>query len=55
METITWLQQHDDRARRIARNAKRFASLHLHRQARLCYYKELFTEMSKLYRWATRT
>jgi hypothetical protein len=46
-----WLKQNDERARRIARNGKRFASLHLHRQARLCYYRELFAEMSKLYRW----
>ena len=43
-------KSHDDRARRIARNAKRFASLHLHRQARLCYYRELFSEMAPMFK-----
>ena len=50
VDTVKWLQAHDDKARRIARAGKRFASLHLHRQARLCYYRELFEEMSKLYK-----
>jgi hypothetical protein len=54
VDTVTWLRQHDERARRIARSGKRFATLHLHRQARLCYYKELFSEMSQLYKWVLR-
>lgn len=54
LEAIEWLKANDDVAKRIARNAKSFALQHLTRPARLCYYKELFTRLGKLYRWVRR-
>jgi hypothetical protein len=50
LQVTAQLAAADDWAEKVAMAAQRFASLHLHRQARLCYYKELFTEMSRLFR-----
>jgi hypothetical protein len=49
---VGWLKAHDDVAQRIAEAAQEFAVRHLHRDARLCYYRTLLTELGKRMRCA---
>ncbi|PNH08717.1 KDEL motif-containing protein 2 [Tetrabaena socialis] len=51
VDTVRWAQEHDDEAARIAANAQRFAVRHLHRGARLCYYRTLVEELGKRMRY----
>ncbi|KAG2447021.1 hypothetical protein HYH02_008174 [Chlamydomonas schloesseri] len=44
---VKWALQHDAEAQRIAEAAQAFAVKHLHRGARLCYYRTLIEEMGK--------
>jgi hypothetical protein len=52
IETIATLRADDGLARRIAANGQKFANRHLNRAARLCYYREVITQMARLFRWA---
>ncbi|KAG2447019.1 hypothetical protein HYH02_008172 [Chlamydomonas schloesseri] len=47
LERIKWAKEHDAEAQRIAEAAQAFAVKHLHRGARLCYYRTLIEEMGK--------
>ncbi|KAG2488341.1 hypothetical protein HYH03_013031 [Edaphochlamys debaryana] len=47
IQAIRWAQANDQQAATIAANAQRFAVRHLHRRARLCYYRILMEELAK--------
>jgi hypothetical protein len=51
---VKWLREHDNVARTVALNAKRFAATHLGDEGRMCYIKVLFEEMAQLYRGTVR-
>ncbi|GFR45052.1 hypothetical protein Agub_g6423, partial [Astrephomene gubernaculifera] len=51
LDVVRWAQQHDDQAAAIAANAQQFAVRHLHRNARLCYYRSLIEELGKKMRY----
>ncbi|GIL82405.1 hypothetical protein Vretimale_11856 [Volvox reticuliferus] len=48
---IEWLKSHDVEAERMAVATQQFAVRHLHRNARLCYYRTLMTELGKRMRF----
>jgi hypothetical protein len=50
LATVSALRADDGLARRIAANGGRFARKHLSKPARLCYYREVITQMSTLFR-----
>ncbi|PNH08722.1 KDEL motif-containing protein 1, partial [Tetrabaena socialis] len=51
VDVVRWAQEHDEEAARIAANAQQFAEAHLHRGARLCYYRTLIEELGKRMRY----
>jgi hypothetical protein len=50
LEVLAQLRANDDMARQMALNAQRFARAHLSRPARLCYYREVFSRMARLFK-----
>ncbi|KAK3280086.1 hypothetical protein CYMTET_12058, partial [Cymbomonas tetramitiformis] len=48
---IQWATENDEVVERIAAAGRKFASAHLRRHGRLCYWKELLTAYSKLMRY----
>ncbi|PNW76532.1 hypothetical protein CHLRE_11g467670v5 [Chlamydomonas reinhardtii] len=47
LERIKWAKEHDAEAQKMAEAAQAFAVKHLHRGARLCYYRTLMEELGK--------
>ena len=47
LQRVKWALEHDAEAQKIAEAAQTFAVKHLHRGARLCYYRTLIEEMGK--------
>ena len=51
VQAVEWLRNNDKQALAMAVAARKFALEHLSRPARLCYWKTLLEEWSKLFRW----
>ena len=47
LQRIKWAKEHDAEAQKMAEAAQAFAVKHLHRGARLCYYRTLMEELGK--------